>query len=181
MGTPIRGAVATTVVAGAVAVLVTLGGCGAFPQACPAIGWTNTVEVRVPGSAAVDSPVHEVAFCGGTDCTPGQAAGATPPPAPGTAGASAGTAPTPAPGGSPTAGPEPTAALPFPTFGRTTEHDGETWRVMTEMGTPDRGRVALRDDAGATLTERVVDLTWTRHGGSEQCGGPSSARTTVRP
>jgi len=174
--------VTAAVVVGAAAVLVALGGCSAFPQACPAIGWTNTVEVRVPGSAAADSPVHEVAFCGGTDCTPGQAAGATAGPrtaattGPGTA-ATAGATPA---AGPLTPGPEPTDTVPFPPFGTTTEHDGETWRVVTETGTPDRGRVALRDDAGATLAERVVDLTWTRHGGSEQCGGPSTARTTVR-
>ncbi|MBK0296934.1 hypothetical protein IAE22_34205, partial [Bacillus sp. S34] len=53
-----------------------------------------------------------------------------------------------------------------------------TGRTVADAADP---RVALRDDAGATLTERAVDLTWTRHGGSEQCGGPSSARTTVRP
>jgi len=166
--------VTAAVVVGAAAVLVALGGCSAFPQACPAIGCTNTVEVRVPGSAAADSPVHEVAFCGGIDCTPGQAAGTTA--GPGTA-ATAGATPAAVPL---TPGPEPTDTVPFPPFGTTTEHDGETWRVVTETGTPDHGRVALRDHAGATLAERVVDLTWTRHGGSEQCGGPSTARTTVR-
>lgn len=159
MGRPVVGAVV-----GAAVLVVTLGGCGAFPQACPAIGWTNTVEVRVPGSDAADSPVHEVAFCGGRGCTPPSA-----PP----------TTTTSSPPGALTPGPEP-SALPY-TSGRTTEHDGPTWHVMTEMARPAHGRVALRDAAGTTTTERAVDLTWVRHGGSEQCGGPSTARVTVDP
>lgn len=159
---------------GAAALVVALGGCGAFPVACPAIGWTNTVEVRVPGSADADSPVHEVAFCAGTDCTPGEAPVQTPPPTDGATPA----APAPLPPGF-TNGPE-GSPVPSP-YWSTTEHDGEQWNVMLPMSAPERGRVALRDVAGTTVAERAVDLTWTRHGGSEQCGGPSTARTTVRP
>jgi hypothetical protein len=162
MGRPVVGAVV-----GAAALVVTLGGCGAFAQACPAIGWTNTVEVHVPGSDAADSPVREVAFCGGRDCTPPSAPPRTPSSVPSS------------PPGALTPGPEPPALRH--TFGRTTEHDGATWPVMTDMGTPEHGRVALRDAAGTTTTERAVDLTWVRHGGSEQCGGPSTARVTVTP
>lgn len=162
--------------------VLTLGGCSAFPVACPAIGWTNTIEVRVPGSDAAGAPVAAVAFCGGRNCAPPTPAESATPlapvPAPTTAPVStAAPGATATPSAPLTAGPEPTA-IPW-TFDHTTTRDGDTWTVTTSMGTPAHGRVALRGDAGETLVERSVALTWTRHGGSAQCGGPSTARTTV--
>ncbi|WP_420366138.1 hypothetical protein AAEP80_04620 [Curtobacterium sp. L3-7] len=163
-----NGQSATGAAIGAVLLVVALGGCAAFPTTCPAIGWTNAVEVRVPDGTSV----HEVAFCRGADCTPGQPPQSAPVPT--------GNA-TPAAPGPLTAKPEPTDTVTLdPTPWRTTDHDGEVWTVSTDMGTPERGRVALRDDTGATIVERAVYLTWTRHGGSAQCGGPSTATVTVR-
>lgn len=156
---------------GAVLLVVVLGGCAGFSTACPAIGWTNAVEVHVPGSSASTSLVHEVAFCGGDDCTPGEPPASTPVP---TGNAT--------PAGPLTARPEPTGPITAnPTPWRTTIRDGEVWTISTNMGTPHSGRVAIRDRSGTTMTDRAVDLSWKRHGGSAQCGGPSTATVTVRP
>lgn len=154
------------------AVLVgAISGCSFVGTTCTAIGWANAIQVRVPGSDADTSPVHQVAVCLGTDCTPG-----TPP----TAG------PVPSGGATPAALPsggagEPgtTATLPVAPF-HTTVHEGDVWSVTTDTSTPASARVAVLDATGTTLLDRTVDLSWDRHGGSAQCGGPSSAAVTVR-
>ncbi|MFZ6992807.1 hypothetical protein ACO0E1_13035 [Curtobacterium sp. RRHDQ66] len=172
-----NGRSATGAAIGAALLVAALGGCAVFPTACPAIGWTNAVEVRVPGSSGATSAVREVAFCGGgDDCAPGVAPETSPSPT-----GNATPAAPPAPGPL-TPKPEPTDTVTLsPTPWRTTIRDGEVWTISTDMGTPDRGRVALRDREGTTLTEQAVVLSWKRHGGSAQCGGPSTATVIVQP
>lgn len=171
-----NGRSATGAAIGVVLLVAALGGCAVFPTACPAIGWTNALEVRIPGSSADTSPVHEVAYCGADDCVPGQPPESMPVP---TGNATPATPPAPGPL-SPK--PEPTDTVTLsPTPWRTTIRDGEVWTISTDMGTPDRGRVAIRDRDGTTLTEQAVVLSWKRHGGSAQCGGPSTATVIVQP
>ncbi|MET3635702.1 MULTISPECIES: hypothetical protein [Curtobacterium] len=57
--------------------------------------------------------------------------------------------------------------------------DGDVWSVPT-TGTDERGRVAVIGADDRVLVERDVRFTWVWHGGSEQCGGPSTAQVVVR-
>ncbi len=161
--------------ASAVLVLVTTGCAGFGETACPAIAWGNTVAVEVPGSADPASGVAGVVVCLGADCTPGGSSPPALPTAPGDA----------TPGGPPVGVPSPDASVPmdedahslvFPTA----TPDGDVWSVPTTMGADPRGRVAVLGADDLVLVERDVRFTWVRHGGSEQCGGPSTARVVVR-
>ncbi|MGN8049480.1 hypothetical protein ACTJKO_07280 [Curtobacterium sp. 22159] len=61
----------------------------------------------------------------------------------------------------------------------TTTRIGDVWNVQATTGIESHGRVALLDADGQVLVQRDVDLEWVRHGGSEQCGGPSTAQVVV--
>lgn len=151
----------------AVVLAVALSGCsGFFRVACTLQGWSNSVEVRVPGSADPASGVEGVGFCQERGCTPGLVVRAAPvqPDEPGDA----------TPAGPADAPPAPTSTL-LPS----TTHEGDVWIVSTSMATAERGRVALFGADDRVLVERSVDLRWVRTGGSEQCGGPSTASVTV--
>jgi len=151
---------------------VALSGCsGSFPVACPAVGWTDTVEVHVPGSADPASGVTGVGFCQERGCTPGLPDRAAPvlPDEPGDA----------TPAGPGEVVPGAVGPAPTPTLEPSTAHDGDVWSVSTPSGAADRGRVALFGADDRVLVQRDVDLTWVRTGGSEQCGGPSTASVTV--
>ena len=51
--------------------------------------------------------------------------------------------------------------------------DGEnSWTIGSFQGSPAKMTLRTRDDAGKMIAEEVVELEWTRAGGSEQCGGP---------
>lgn len=151
----------------AVVLAVALSGCsGSFPVACTAVGWTDTVEVRVPGSADPTSGVTGAGFCQQDGCTPWLPDRAAPdePDEPGDA----------TPAGPGSLGPAPT-----PTLEPSTVHDGDVWSVSTPSGAADHGRVALFGADDRVLVERDVDLRWVRTGGTERCGGPSTATVTV--
>jgi hypothetical protein len=49
------------------------------------------------------------------------------------------------------------------------------------MSAPKKATVKALDARGEVLAQRDVDLTWTRVGGSEQCGGPSTAGPITLP
>jgi hypothetical protein len=53
--------------------------------------------------------------------------------------------------------------------------DDRTWQFITPMNAPKSATVRALDARGEVLAQRDVKLTWTRVGGSEQCGGPSTA------
>lgn len=161
--------------AAAALVLATTGCAGIGPTACTAMGWSDTVLVEVPGSADPASGVVDVVVCQGTGCTPGEPSPPVLPTVPGDA----------TPGAPPVGAPSSDAlgptdddvrSLVFPTA----TPDGDVWSVPTTTGTDDRGRVAVLGVEGRVLVERDVRFTWVRHGGSEQCGGPSTARVVVR-
>ncbi|MCL9663625.1 hypothetical protein L2091_00080 [Curtobacterium albidum] len=160
--------------ASAVLVLVATGCAGIGPTACTAIGWSNTVAVEIPGSADPASGVAGVVVCQGVDCTPGETTPPVLPTAPGDA----------TPGGPPAGIPSSDASVPTDDAVRslvfpTATPDGDVWSVPT-TGTDERGRVAVIGAADRVLVERDVRFTWVRHGGSEQCGGPSTAQVVVR-
>ncbi|WP_146236319.1 hypothetical protein [Curtobacterium sp. MCBD17_023] len=136
---------------GAALSVLTTAACGIVPTACPAIGWTNTVVVTVSGPVGSVDAVRDVAVCTGTGCTP------------------------PAPSDPPVLPPE-VAPAPSPT----STAAGTVWRLPVLMGTPDRAVVELRDAADRPLLTETVRTRWIRYGGSEQCGGPSTAEVTVR-
>lgn len=135
---------------------------------CPAIGWSNSATVVLEGP--VDA-VAKVQFCPDGVCSvtpePTTAPRATVTPG---AGAVPGQATTAAPAipGTPIGG------SPYsPYFGR--KVDARTWQFSTPMNAPESATVRALAAGGDVLAERNVDLTWTRVGGSEQCGGPATA------
>ncbi|ACL39124.1 hypothetical protein Achl_1133 [Pseudarthrobacter chlorophenolicus A6] len=139
--------------------LLPLTGC--TPYACTAIGWTNSLTVTVGGNPAA---VSEVRLCDEKDrCSR--------------------PAPTPAdplplrsvvPTFDPTTGtPEPAPeSEPYPLF--TVTREGDTWNFMMGMNAPPRATISALTADGTVLASQNVELTWTRVGGSEQCGGPMS-------
>ncbi|WP_156386224.1 hypothetical protein [Arthrobacter sp. Soil764] len=52
--------------------------------------------------------------------------------------------------------------------------DDRTWQFSTPMTAPKSATVRALNAEGDVLAERDVELTWTRVGGSAQCGGPST-------
>lgn len=142
-------------------------GC-ATPSVCPAIGWSNSATVILDGR--VDA-VAEVQLCADGKCSirpqPTTAPEATITPSseavPGRAASAA-----PATPGTPVGGTEYS-----PYFGR--KVDDRTWQFSAPMSAPKRVTVRALDAAGEVLAQRDVELTWTRVGGSEQCGGPATA------
>ncbi|MBT2503873.1 hypothetical protein [Curtobacterium sp. ISL-83] len=162
----------------AVLLVTALSGCAGLPHAvCAEIGWTNAVEIRVPGSANRATPVTAVAFCDTARCRPELGGTAYPSPPDGV---TASATPAAAPGAGPSTPPGGAPPLPFPQADSTRTHRGDVWTVMTSMSTPEHGRVALFGEHDRRLLERPVALRWDRHGGTEQCGGPSTARVVVR-
>ena len=165
---------AGTATASAVLVLVTTGCAGLGPTACTAIGWSNTVAVEIPGSADPASGVVGVTVCQGAGCTPGEPSPPVLPTAPGDA----------TPGAAPVGPPSSDALSPTGDAARslvfpTATPDGDVWSVPT-TGTDDRGRLVVLGADDRVLVERDVRFTWVRQGGSEQCGGPSTAQVVVR-
>lgn len=152
---------------GAVVLVLALSGCAGWPPVnCTLEAWTDTVHVRVPGSGNPGSGVEGVGFCQQDGCTPGLLTWEVD------------SAPTASDGATPTA---PTGALPTPSssLSPSTIHDGDVWTVQTPGHDGDHGRVALFGADQRVLVQRDVRLTWVRTGGTEQCGGPSTATVTV--
>ncbi|WP_461189152.1 hypothetical protein [Arthrobacter sp. Z4-13] len=141
-------------------------GC-ATPGVCPAIGWSNAATVVLAG------PVDEVAkvqFCPDGICSitpqPTTAPKSTITPGassiPGQAGAAV-----PATPGAPVGD-----SQYSPSTGK--KIDDRTWQFSTPMSAPKKATIRALAASGEVLAAREVDLTWTRVGGSEQCGGPST-------
>lgn len=143
-------------------------GCSTPPGVCPAIGWSNSATV------VLDGPVDQVAkvrFCPDGVCSitpqPTTAPKSTITPSDGSLPGQAAPA-APATPGAPVAG---TQYSPY--FGK--KVDDRTWQFSTPMNAPKRATVRALNAEGDALAERDVELTWTRVGGSEQCGGPLTA------
>lgn len=149
--------------------LLVSGGAGcATPGVCPAIGWSNAATVVLEGPVGA---VAKVEFCPDGVCSitphPTTAPKSTIVPSDGPLPGQAATA-YPATPGTPVAG---TQYSPY--FGK--KVNDRTWQFSTPMTAPKSATVRALDARGEVLAERDVELTWTRVGGSEQCGGPSTA------
>lgn len=142
-------------------------GC-ATPGVCPAIGWSNSATVVLDGP--VDA-VAKVQFCPDGVCSttprPTTAEKSTISPSGGALPGPAATA-VPATPGTP---------VPGTVYGMNTARkvDERTWQFIVPMSAPKKATIKALDARGEVLAQRDVDLTWTRVGGSEQCGGPSTA------
>ncbi|WP_394279894.1 hypothetical protein [Microbacterium sp.] len=53
----------------------------------------------------------------------------------------------------------------------------DTWSFTGEF--PEQMTVRALDAAGEVLADQEVDVTWTRTGGSEECGGPTFGSLTL--
>ncbi|KRE44558.1 hypothetical protein ASG92_12890 [Arthrobacter sp. Soil736] len=142
-------------------------GCST-PEACPAIGWSNSATVVLEGR--VDD-VAKVQFCADGVCSvtpqPTTAPKSTITPSDGPIAGQAATAAPVTPG-------TPVRGKPYsPYFGK--KVNDRTWQFSATMNAPKGATVRVLNAEGGVLAERDVELTWTRVGGSEQCGGPSKA------
>jgi hypothetical protein len=175
MGASGAGTRSRLAVLGGAVLAVMLTGCEPFAgQACPAIGWVNTVEIRLDGSAADVGRVAWVELCDDLGCsTP-----ATPPaprndsPPPSLPASSALRTPTLAtPAALPTAAPASSHDPGAPYYWAEPDGDGG-WRVQVGMSTPDTVTIRAFAVDSAVLAVATVDLAWERVGGSAACGGP---------
>ncbi|MFF1254855.1 hypothetical protein ACFVYC_20500 [Pseudarthrobacter sp. NPDC058329] len=141
-------------------------GC-ATPGVCPAIGWSNSATVVLDGP--VDG-VDTVQFCPDGACSitpqPTTAPKSTIAPGPSAIPGQAATAVPAAPGAD-------SGSKYSPYFGK--KIDDRTWQFSAPMNAPAKATVRALAASGEVLAAREVELTWTRVGGSEQCGGPSTA------
>jgi len=133
--------------------VVPLSGC--VTDACPAIGYVSTLTVNVDGNAAA---VRELKPCDEHRCS-------VPEPTPGTAIPKRSIEPTFSPD---TVTPAPATYPPF-TFRKS---DDDTWVFTLGLGAPSNVTVSAVGEDGSVLAEQDYELTWTRVGGSERCGGP---------
>lgn len=53
--------------------------------------------------------------------------------------------------------------------------DSDTWAIQFSMSSPDGVTVRALDERDRVLAEEAFRLTWTRVGGTEECGGPAEA------
>ncbi|SDT01027.1 hypothetical protein SAMN04489743_1453 [Pseudarthrobacter equi] len=142
--------------AAAAAGVIPLTGCMTY--SCSAIGYSNTVTVALEGNFAV---VGEVRLCDETTCS--RLA-----PEMGAPGPARTIEPTFSPEAEP---PAPVTSAPY----FATKTDNAVWEVNVDMRTPRNATVSALTADGTVLVSQNVELTWTRVGGSEQCGGPMSA------
>ena len=145
-------------VAATLLVSLTATGCGG-PVACPAIGWSNEVGVALTGEAGA---VATVEVCSDGVCFSGPLELQTAEPMM-----------VETLGPQDLAGSTPSTVSPW-TFSVARE-DERTWRISTEMATPDSLTVRALSATGEVLAERDVDLSWQRVGGTAECGGPGEA------
>ena len=61
-----------------------------------------------------------------------------------------------------------------------TEREGNTWTFATDMLSLEEVTIRALGSDGSIVSEESVRPDWKRVGGSEQCGGPSTALVTVR-
>lgn len=129
---------------------VSLAGCSSpFERACPAVGWINTVEVRLDGTQSAIARVAWVELCDDAGCSTSDAPQAAPSVSP--------------------------APDPAPPYHHASPAGSARWSVNVMMATPENVTVSAYAIDSTLLGETSVLLTWTRVGGSEECGGPGAA------
>jgi hypothetical protein len=139
---------------------VALSGCSTF-GACPAIAWNNTVIVKLEGATR---NVSVVEMCVAGVCSvPGPVLQSSDDPV---------RLETLDPQQLGSYSPAPTSVpLPYPV----SRSDDGSWRISTEITSPDEVTLRVLSASGEVLAERDVTLDWVRVGGTEQCGGPAEA------
>ncbi|RKR76630.1 hypothetical protein [Frondihabitans australicus] len=165
-------------IAAAAIIAVVVVSAHATPEfdACPAVGYVTTVDVRIAGDAA---DVHDVRLCttGGCSAPAAEAAWATP-----ETGASA-PATTPADDGSTSSipekptGPELPAPVPptgaarveAPSLAFVNTEIPRTWEFELPTGNPRRVSAAAYGADGRALAGRVFDLRWHRNSPGDRC------------
>ena len=60
-----------------------------------------------------------------------------------------------------------------------TDREGDTWTFETQMLSLEEVTIRALASDGSVVSEDSVRPNWKRVGGSEQCGGPSTALVTV--
>lgn len=141
--------------AAAIAGALPLAGCMTY--SCSAIGYSNTVTVALKGNFAA---VGEVRLCDELTCSRLAPELGAPVPA-------RTIEPTFSPDTEP---PAPVTSAPY----LATRSDNAVWEINVDIRTPRNATVSALTADGTVLVSQNVELTWTRVGGSEQCGGPMS-------
>lgn len=169
---------AASALGAALAAALALSGC-APSGVCPAIGWMNSLDVRVAGEAA---SIAVLEVCAGEVC-----GRSLPEITPGTPALTEVSTPSSLNVVEP--GQLPRDALPGPGIGEATAPGGEpdrprlpiariaidTWRIDVGMSAPTSLTVRALADSGEELAEWTLAPSWRRVGGSERCGGPEVA------
>lgn len=126
---------------------------------CPAIGWSNSVNIHLNGNAG---EVAGFEVCADSDCVtwPALQEGPDEPLKLLTLDQLSSYSPAP-------------ASVPAPfSISRVDEWN---WQISLAMTTPDKLTVHALSATGQVLAEKVSTLEWLRVGGSERCGGPGEA------
>ncbi|MGO2749804.1 MAG: hypothetical protein ACTIA6_07105 [Pseudoclavibacter sp.] len=125
-----------------------LAGCSEIIGACPAVGWTNTVDVQFTGPAETIASIETMEVCGAGTCWEA-----------------------PRPLATPTTPPGATEAYEGPTI----EVTDTRWTLPLDMDTPESLTITARSGDGTVLGSAESDVDWTRVGGTARCGGPEHA------
>lgn len=141
-----RRAVSALLAAGALA--ATASGCAGGGVACPAVAWGHRAEIRLTGSPEAVARVAWVELCDGTRCSRSAEDPRDTPPDDASSGTGVADA---VPSGD------------------------DAWVVRFVISTPERVTLTAYTADATVLTEADADLSWTRVGGSAQCGGESVA------
>ncbi|TIH30825.1 hypothetical protein [Subtercola vilae] len=148
---PTRGASARAVIVamvGAVAMLALSACASPFGQACTAIGWINSLDVRLDGTADAVAGVAWVELCDDSGCSKtAEQVRAMQTATPG-------------------------AALPLY---QASASGAASWNVSVGMSRPAQVTVTAYAADATVLGATAATPEWARVGGSEQCGGPGAA------
>ena len=109
--------------------------------ACPAIGWSNTIEVRTIATPGI---VSSLRVCVESVCATGSTAQV----------------------GNPTQLPPVSVA----------SSGNGVWTIRMGMDSPTTVVITAFDSVGGELGTKTAALSWTRVGGTTQCGGPERAK-----
>lgn len=139
-----------------------LAGCsGPIMNACPAIGWANTLTVTLEG---VTDDVSLVQLCIDDECsTPAPSQPYSDEPA---------QSETLGPKDLKTYTPDP-RAVELPYFA--SKINDQSWEIALSMSSPENVTLRAFSASGIVLADEDVKLNWVRVGGSERCGGPEEA------
>lgn len=138
----------------AVALAAMASGCAGGGIACPAIAWANEAEVRLTGSPQAVERVAWVELCDDSTCS----RSAEDPRDPGADG-----------------------RLPMELTYEAVRSGPDMWTVRLVMAAPDRVTLTAYAADATVLATADAALSWTRVGGTPECGGMSVADPVELP